>query len=153
MKSARYKKGFKAIAGEEVAEEVATEETTEETAEGVTEEETAQISKLLRAFNEDVEKTRQKVLRRLSEMTTQNECVKVLSIVRKQLDKNNGAKVSVTDKGYGKYVVDGEEIAIDKNVTMAVMLNVIDMIPAFCRNEPTTTIEPKVDVWFFGTTE
>lgn len=108
---------------------------------------------VLEEFQEEAERTRQTVLRRLREITTQQECIKVLSIVKNNLDEKNGAKVSVAYKGYGKYTVDGEEVIIDKDITMDVMVSVIDMVPAFKRGEPTTTIEPKVDIWFSTTTE
>lgn len=56
-----------------------------------------------------------------------------------KLDEKNGAKVSVACKGYGKYTVDGEEVIINKDITIEVMVSVIDMVPAFKRGEPTTT--------------
>ena len=115
--------------------------------------EKAPQNEVLEEFKKEAERTRQAVLRRLGEMTTQQECIKVLCIVKNKLDEKNGAKVSIACKGYGKYTVDGEEVIINKDITIGVMVSVIDMVPAFKRGEPTTTIEPKVDIWFSTTTE
>lgn len=146
------KKVEKPEEAKEVVEEAVKTELVEEKAveEAVGEKTTNEV---LEKFQEEVELTRQKVLSRLSEMNTQNECIKVLSVVKKKLDQKNGDKVSITFKGYGKYSIDGEEIIIDKYINMELMIKVVDMIPAFCRDEPTTTIEPKVSVWFSETTE
>ena len=105
-------------------------------------------------FKEQVENARQEVLKHLSARDIQQNCIMVLSVAKNELRSKPGSKVSIIYKGYGRYVVGyRKEIAINTRIDMPELLDVIDMIPAFTRSEPSGAIEPSVELWLSKTTE
>ncbi len=106
----------------------------------------------LEKFQKMAEETRKRVAERLKEITMQEECIKILIVLDSKLDAKNGSAVTITFKGYGRFIVDNTEVIVRKEVTMEILLKVIDQVPAYSRGECSETIEPKVEVQFSSLT-